>query len=70
MQIAIHFRDSHVFLRDSPCFGPLVKSQHNLEISIKMARVSDYLSVSCDYGLSKGFTFYGKIRIMESSYKS
>ena len=31
------------------CFGPLSKFQHNIKISIKMARVSR-LSVSCDYG--------------------
>ena len=34
------------------CFGPLCKFQHNIKISIKMARVSR-LSVSCDYGILK-----------------
>ena len=31
------------------CFGPLGKFQHNIKISIKMARVFR-LTVSCDYG--------------------
>ena len=49
----IPFRESHVFFWSDPrCFGPLGKFQHNLEISIKTARVSR-LSVSCDYGSSK-----------------
>ena len=43
------FRKSHVFfLSDPRCFGPLGKFQHNIEISIKTARVSR-LSVSVDY---------------------
>ena len=45
------FRESYVFfLSDPRCFGPLGKFQHNIEISIKTARVSR-LSVSCDYVL-------------------
>ena len=40
------------FLSDPRCFGPLCKFQHNVETSIKTARVSR-LSVSCDYVFSK-----------------
>ena len=37
----IPFRESHVFFWSGPqCFGPLGKFQHNIEISIKTARVS------------------------------
>ena len=36
---------------DPRCFGPLGKFQHNIEISIRTARVSR-LSVSCDYARS------------------
>ena len=45
----IPFRESHIFLSDPRCFGPLGKFQRNIEISIKTACVSR-LSVSCDYG--------------------
>ena len=39
------------FWSDPRCFGSLSKCQHNIEISIKSARVSR-LSVSCDYALT------------------
>ena len=37
------------FLNSSPVFWAVGRFQHNIKISIKMARVSR-LSVSCDYG--------------------
>ena len=36
----IPFRESHVFLSNPWCFGPLGKFRHNIEISTKTARVS------------------------------
>ena len=37
-----------LFLIDSLCFSPVGKFQHDIEISIKTARVSR-LSISCNY---------------------
>ena len=48
-KLLILFMEINVFFLSYPrCFGPLVKFQHNIKISIKTARVSR-LSVSCDY---------------------
>ena len=49
-KLLIPFREGTVFYWSHPrCSGPLGKFQHNIKISIRMARVSR-LSVSCDYG--------------------
>ena len=54
-KLLIPLRESTVFWSHPRCFGPQGKFQHNVKISLKMARFSR-LSVSCDYGAI--FTLY------------
>ena len=56
-KLLIPFMESNVLFWSHPRrFGPLGKFQHNIEVSIKTARVSR-LSVSYDYDINK-FHFY------------